>query len=113
MNQKPELCFAVRVPGVLIAFICLCMLVFSGCGKYREELEQAKREIEQATSVNRQLTETANRLEREKSALIEQVQGLSETNESLVKDMKNLKLANSQLLKQKEELEDKSKGMRQ
>jgi DNA repair exonuclease SbcCD ATPase subunit len=110
MNRKRKVRFTV---GALLALACLVPLAFSGCGKYRKELDQAKREVERQTSANRQLTETASRLETEKSGLAEEVKGLRERNESLDNNLENLKKAHAQLVKEKAHVEDRSEAMQQ
>ncbi len=99
--------------GALLVITCLIPLIFSGCGKYREELDQAKQDIERLTSANKQLTEKVGRLETEKSKLDTEVKELRESNESLNKDLENLKRTHAQVLKEKGQLEDNAKALQQ
>jgi septal ring factor EnvC (AmiA/AmiB activator) len=110
MNGKRKVRFTV---AALLALACLVPFAFSGCGKCRDELDQAKREVEGLTSANKQLTETVSTLETEKSGLDQEVKRLREKNESLDKDLDNLKKAHAQIVKEKAHFEDRSKAMQQ
>ncbi|MEW6141332.1 MAG: hypothetical protein AB1733_24165 [Thermodesulfobacteriota bacterium] len=110
MNENTPVRFTVTI---ILALVCLLPLILSGCGQYREELEQAKREVERLTAANKQLTEAIGRLESEKSVLVQQVKELSEKKESLDNDLGTLKKAHAQLAKEKTHLEDRSKELQQ
>jgi chromosome segregation ATPase len=110
MNENTPMRFTVVT---ILAFVCLLPLILSGCGQYREELEQAKRQVERLSSANKQLTDAVGRLESEKSGLVQEVKELRERNGSLDKDLETLKKTHAQLAREKTRAEDGSKELQQ
>jgi DNA repair exonuclease SbcCD ATPase subunit len=92
--------------------VLLAMTLCVGCGKYKEELEYTKLQVDKLTSENKKMAETTAALEREKLGLSDELRLLTSKTEALQKELASLNRAkvvaddeNAQLKKKIEELQ--------
>ncbi len=90
----------------LIASILLLMV--SGCGRYKEELESAKQQIEKLSSEVQKLTEESARLNQEKSRLSDDSKAVSDKNTRMQRDLDDLNKAKAALSAENKEIAKKN-----
>ncbi len=104
----------VSIVAARLCLVCLAVIVMSGCGRQKEELESAKQQIERLTAETKSLTESFASLDKEKArlnesmtllseknaALAREVAALEKTKASVEKDNRTLKASNEEALKE-------------
>jgi uncharacterized protein YoxC len=96
------------------AFFCwalilsISLLMVSGCGRYKEELEGAKQQIEKLNGDVTKLTEETTRLKQETSRLSEDSKTLSDKNTRMQRDMDELNKAKAALSTENNDLKKKN-----
>ncbi len=90
----------------LIAGFLLVMV--SGCGSYKEELETAKQQIEKLNSEVKKLTEMTARLSQEKSRLSDDAKTLSDKNTRMQRELDGLNKTKAALAAENKELRKKN-----
>jgi hypothetical protein len=90
---------------VLVATVSL--LVLSGCGTYKEELDSAKQQIEKLNLEIKKLTEEKSRLNQERTRLSDDSKSLSEKNTRLQRDWDDMNKAKAACLSESEETKNK------
>jgi len=99
-------------PGTLAArvcLVCLVLVVASGCGNYKEQLESANQQIEKLNSEVKRLTEEVARLNQEKSRLSDDSKVVSDKNTLIQRDLDDLNKAKGALSTENKELQKKNK----
>jgi len=91
----------------LIASILLLMV--SGCGRYKEELESAKQQIQKLSSEVERLTGEVARLNQEKTRLSDDSKVVSDKNTRMQRDLDDLNKAKGALSAENKELQKKNK----
>lgn len=75
----------------------LVVIVVSGCGRYKQDLEEAKKRIDTLTADNRKCAEISASLEKDKQRLGEERQAIDTRLETLIKEVGNLNKTNAAL----------------
>ena len=88
----------------------LLLLMVSGCGRYKEELESAKQQIQKLSSEVERLTGEVARLNQEKSRLSDDSKALSDKNTRMQRDLDDLNKAKAALSAENKELQKKNKA---
>ncbi len=78
-------------------FVCLAVILVSGCGRYKQDLEDAKARIDKLTADNKNCTEISASLEKDKQRLSEERQALDAKMDIQVKQLSELKMTNKAL----------------
>lgn len=103
-NRSPKsrtlLCWAL--------ILSVSLLMVSGCGRYKEELESAKQQIEKLTSEVKRQTEEIARLNKEKISLSEESKGLSGKNTRIQRELDQLNKSSEALSAENKELQKKA-----
>lgn len=106
-------------PTIRLALVCLAVALCFGCGKYKEELENQKQQIDRLHSEVQRLSENLGSLEKEKTRLGDDLKGLSDKNTGLQKEVGDLKKAqdaaeedNTKLRKRNSELQDELESLK-
>ncbi|HTY25160.1 MAG TPA: hypothetical protein VMC85_18660, partial [Desulfomonilaceae bacterium] len=60
-----------------LVLVCIAVILVSGCGRYKEELENAKQQVSNLTVENKKLTDLSASLNQEKGRLNDQIKELS------------------------------------
>jgi outer membrane murein-binding lipoprotein Lpp len=84
------------------------LLLVSGCGRHKEELESAKQQIEKLNSEIKKLTEEAARLNQEKSQLSEDFKTLSDKNTRMQRELDDLNKAKAALSAENTQIKKKN-----
>jgi uncharacterized protein (DUF3084 family) len=93
--------------GFLAARLCvvfLAVVLVSGCGRHKEELESAQQQIERLNTETKTLTESFASLDKEKARLNEGMKLLSQQNDELQLEVATLKKTKAALDKENERL---------
>jgi len=80
----------------------------SGCGRYKEELENAKQQIEKLNSEVKRLTEETARLNQERNRLSNDSKALSEKNAQMQRELDVLNKAKATLSTENKEMKKKN-----
>jgi hypothetical protein len=101
--------FALGFPSLHACFwwaliVSVSLLMVSGCGRYKEELESAKQQIEKLNAEVKKLTEDAARLNQEKSSLGEDLKTLSDKNTRMQRELEDLNKAKAGLSSENKEI---------
>jgi len=88
--------------------LSVSLLMVSGCGRYKEELESAKQQIEKLTSEVKRLSEEIARLNKEKISLSEESKGLSDKNARIQRELDQLNKSSAALSGENKELKKKA-----
>lgn len=88
-----------RVPVMRLCIVVLAVVSLAGCGKFQEQLDTAKRQIEQLHAETKSLSERLAGLDQEKTRLSEQTKLLAEKNEVLRNQVAALEKAKTSLEK--------------
>lgn len=112
-NCRSLRCFAWKLSSLYGLFcwalvVTILLLMVSGCGRYKEELEDAKQQIETLRSEVKKLSEDAARLEQEKSRLTDESNTLSEKNTKMQREVDDLNKAKAALSAENEEMKKKN-----
>jgi len=91
-----------------LCIVCLAVAVASGCGRYKEELESAKQQIDRLTSETKRLTEVAANLEKEKTRVSDELKLLSDRNAKMQQEMEALKKSRTALSDENIELKKRN-----
>jgi hypothetical protein len=91
----------------------ILLLMISGCGRHKEELENAKQQIEKLNSEVKRLTEEITRLTQEKSRLSDATNTLSDKNTQMQKEMDKLSKSRGVLSTENKELNNKYSSLEQ
>jgi outer membrane murein-binding lipoprotein Lpp len=86
------------------------LLMVSGCGRHKEELDSAKQQIEKLNSDVKRLTEETTRLKQETNRLSEESKTLSDKNARMQRDLDDLNKAKGALSAENKELQKKNKA---
>jgi chromosome segregation ATPase len=89
--------------------LILSLLMVSGCGRYKEELESAKQQIQKLSSDVERLTGEVARLNQEKSRLSDDSKVVSDKNARMQRDLDDLNKARGALSAENKELQKKNK----
>jgi uncharacterized phage infection (PIP) family protein YhgE len=105
-------CFALESPSLHACFcwaliVSVSLLMVSGCGRYKEELEGAKQQIEKLNAEVRKLTETADRLTQEKIRLDDDLKTLSDKKERMQGELDDLNKGKASLFAENKEIKKK------
>jgi hypothetical protein len=84
------------------------LLMISGCGRYKEQLESAKQQIEKLNAEIKRLTEETARLTREKSGLSHDLMTLSDRNTAMQQELNDLNKAKAKLSAEDKEIRQKN-----
>lgn len=88
--------------------LSVSLLLVSGCGRYKEELENTKQQIDKLTSEVKRLTEQIARLNKEKISLAEEAKSLSDENTRIQRDSDHLRKSHAALSSENKELKKKA-----
>ncbi len=121
ISQRTDRCFRRFVREMPSLHACFCwalivsvsLLMVSGCGRHKEELESAKQQIEKLNSEVKKLTEEAARLNQEKSQLSEDFKTLSEKNTRMQQELDDVKKAKAALSAENKEMAKKNNSAEQ
>ena len=86
----------------------LVIVLVSGCGRYKEDLEQAKKQIDTLTADNKKCSETTASLEKEKQRWTEERQAAEKKIDALQKELSDLKKTNASLADERKNLTKKN-----
>jgi outer membrane murein-binding lipoprotein Lpp len=89
--------------------VSISLVMVSGCGRYKEELESAKQQIQKLSSEVERLTGEVARLNQEKSSLSEDSKVVSDKNTRMQRDLDDLNKAKGALSAENKELQKKNK----
>jgi myosin heavy subunit len=89
--------------------VSLLLLTVSGCGRYKEELENANQQIQKLNAEVKRLTDEVARLNQEKSRLSDDSKSLSDKNAQVLRDLSDLNKAKAALSAENKELQKKNK----
>jgi uncharacterized phage infection (PIP) family protein YhgE len=103
--KEARAAFALATRVLLAALV---MVVVSGCGRYKQDLEEAKHRIDNLTADNKKCHEIVVGLEKDKRQLTEERQAVDEKTKALASELDDLKKANSALADQLKELTKKN-----
>jgi DNA repair exonuclease SbcCD ATPase subunit len=78
-----------------LGLVCLAVLIASGCGRYKEELESAKQQIDKLTAEGTRLAEVSANLEKEKTRLNDELKLLSDKTSKMEQQLGDLQKANA------------------
>ena len=106
VDQKLPSFQALSCWAVIFSF---SLLMVSGCGRYKEELESAKQQIQKLSSEVERLTGEVARLSQEKSRLSDDSKALSDKNTRMQRDLDDLNKAKGALSAENKELQKKNK----
>jgi hypothetical protein len=93
-----------------VVIVSISLLVVSGCGRYKEELEGAKQQIEKLSSDVTKLTEETTGLKKETGRLSDEAKTLSDKNTRMQRDLDELNRAKGALSAENQELQKKNKA---
>ncbi len=102
-----------RLPSIT-ALICWALVVtillfmVSGCGRYKEELETTKGQVDKLGSEVKRLTEQADRLNQEKNRISGDLQIITEKNLRMQQELERLKGTNATLSAENKEVRQKN-----
>jgi archaellum component FlaC len=91
-DKRTAFVFATRV-----LIVGLVVVVISGCGRYKQDLEEAKQRIDSLTADNKKCSEIVANLEKEKRGLTEERQAVDTKIDTLLKEIGDLKKTNAAL----------------
>jgi hypothetical protein len=97
---KRFLSYKLARPGALAARVCLACLVLvvaSGCGNYKEQLESAKQQIDKLTSESKRSAEVSANLEKERARLSDELKLLSDKSARMEQNIGELQKAKASL----------------
>lgn len=94
-----------------LCLVCLVVAVASGCGRYKEELENAKQQVDRLTAENKRLTEVAASLEKEKNRVSDELKLLSDKTSKIQKEMDELKRARAAVSEENAELKKRNSAI--
>jgi uncharacterized phage infection (PIP) family protein YhgE len=105
--------FAGKSPSLYTLFcwtllLSVLLLMVSGCGRYKEELESAKQQIEKLNSDVKRLTEDAARLNEEKNRLSDDSKTLADKNTRMHRELDDLNKAKETLSAENKEIKKKN-----
>lgn len=89
--------------------LIVSLLMVSGCGRYKEELESAKQQVQKLSSDVERLTEEVARLNQEKTRLSDDSKVVSDKNTRMQRDLDDLNKAKAALSAENKELLKKNK----
>ncbi|MGO9569114.1 MAG: hypothetical protein ACLP5H_16380 [Desulfomonilaceae bacterium] len=89
---RKSIVFAIRL-GV----VCLAVVIASGCGRYKQELESAKQQIEKLTAESTRLAGVSTNLEKERTRLNDELKLLSDKTSKMEQQLGELQKANASL----------------
>ncbi len=89
--------------------VSILLLMVSGCGRYKEELESANQQIQKLSSEVQRLTEEIARLNQEKSRLSDDSKVVSDKNTRMQRDLDDLNKAKGALSAENKDLLKKNK----
>ncbi len=90
--------------------LIVSLLMVSGCGRYKEELESAKQQIQKLSSEVERLNGEVARLNQEKTRLTDDSKALSDKNTRMQRDLDDLNKAKGALSAENKELQKKNKA---
>lgn len=90
--------------------VSILLLMVSGCGRYKEELESANQQIQKLNSEVTRLTEEVSRLNQEKTRLSDDSKVVSDKNTRMQRDLDDLNKAKGALSAENKELQKKNKA---
>jgi uncharacterized protein YoxC len=93
--------------------IVIALVMVSGCGRYKEELEGAKQQIQKLDAQVKTLTEETNRLKQEKSRLSDDLQALSDKNVRMQRQLDDLNKSKAALSAENSEIKKKNSAAEQ
>jgi septal ring factor EnvC (AmiA/AmiB activator) len=80
-----------------VLIVGLVVVVVSGCGRYKQDLEEAKLRIDSLAADNKKCSEIVANLEKEKRGLTEERQAVDTKIDTLLKEIGDLKKTNAAL----------------
>jgi len=80
-----------------VLIVGLVVVVVSGCGRYKQDLEEAKQRIDSLTADNKKCSEIVASVEKEKRGLTEERQAVDTKIDTLLKEIGDLKKTNAAL----------------
>lgn len=95
-----------------VCLVCLVFLIASGCGKYKQELESAKQQINTLSAESKRLNEALANLEKEKTRLSDELKVLSEKDSKLQQELANLSKDKAALFEENKELKKDNSSMK-
>jgi outer membrane murein-binding lipoprotein Lpp len=105
--------FPRELPSLYVLFcwaliLSVLLLMVSGCGRYKEELESAKQQIEKLNSDVKRLTEDVARLNQEKSRLGDESKSLADKNARMQRELDDLSKTRATLAAENKEIKQKN-----
>jgi outer membrane murein-binding lipoprotein Lpp len=105
--SRKVLVFAARA-----CLVCLAVTLATGCGNYKEKLQEAQQRIDKLTSENKRLAETVASLTKEKTSLTEKLASAEKKGLDLESQVAVLKKSNMELSESKAELQTQQNDTR-
>jgi len=96
-----------------LCLVCLAVAVVSGCGRYKEDLENAKQQIDRLNSETKKLSEIAANLEKEKTRLNDELKLLSDKNAKIQQEVAELRRAKEALSKENADLKKRNSAIQE
>lgn len=96
-----------------LCLVCLAVAVASGCGRYKEELENAKQQIDRLSAENKKLTEVAANLEKEKNRVSDELKLFSDRTSKMQKEMDEAKRAKAAVSEENAELKKRNSAIQE
>jgi len=87
--------------------VTILLFMVSGCGRYKEELESAKQQIEKLNSEVKRLTDQVSRLSQEKDRLSSESKAISDKNAQMQRELGALNKAKTALFDENQEMRKK------
>jgi len=91
----------------------ISLIMLSGCGRYKEELEGAKQQIQKLDAQVKTLTEETSRLKQEKSRLSDDLQAHSDKNTRVQRELDDLNKSKAALFAENSEIKKKNSASEQ
>ncbi|MFH1117777.1 MAG: hypothetical protein V1792_27975 [Pseudomonadota bacterium] len=93
-----------------VLIVSISLLMVSGCGRYKEVIENAKQQIDKLNAQVERLTEETSRLNQDKSRLSDQLKTLSEKTERIQREFEDLNKTKASLAAENKEMRKKDSG---
>ncbi len=96
-----------------LVLVCLAVILVSGCGRYKEELETAKQQVANLTAENKKLTDLSASLNQEKGRLNDQIKELSDKYARAQKELNDANKVKSDVSNENSKLKQQDAAMKE
>jgi chromosome segregation ATPase len=93
--------------------VCLAVILVSGCGRYKQELETAKQQVVNLAAENKKLTDLSASLNQEKGRLNDQIKDLSDKYAKAQRELDDANKAKTDLSNENSKLKQQDAAMKE